>query len=465
MTEKCSVCSTNGSLPIQGAGFSRRRFVKIAGAGLVASWFADVTNPSLLQAVTGVSPKLLNSAKNCILVFLAGAPSHVDTWDLKEGSWTPAELAPTSYGDIRFPQGLLPATAGHLGDIAFVRSGLAWAAVHGLAQTWAQISRNPTGALGKIAPHIGAVVALEAQLQRKDDDVLPGFIALNSGNIVGSGYLPAAYAPFKVAPSEEGLTALIHPQGEARLETRWNLIKATDQDRVKGSLGKPTSDMDGFYDQAKTLIDTPEAGELFAFDEEESARYGGSGFGNSLLVAKKLVGSNRGARFVQVSMGGWDHHDNIYGADGQSLFTQSAQFDPAFGALLDDLKATPGIAAGNTMLDETLVVVLAEFGRTTGDLNNQGGRDHFLRMSYVLAGGGVRGGRALGVTDAAGADVIEYGWSANRDVRPEDLTATIYSALGIDYTFTRNDDPLGRGFEYVPYASEGLYEPISDLFV
>ncbi|MGH9420755.1 MAG: DUF1501 domain-containing protein, partial [Thermoanaerobaculia bacterium] len=113
---------------------------------------------------------------------------------------------------------------------------------------------------------------------------------------------------------------------------------------------------------------------------------------------------------------------------------------------------------------ETLVVVVAEFGRTVGVLNNQAGRDHNLRMTTVWAGGGVRGGSVLGKTDATGGSVVDFGWSPNRDVRPEDVTSTIYSALGIDYTTIRHDDPLNRGFEYVPFASVGTYQPIDELF-
>ena len=124
----------------------------------------------------------------------------------------------------------------------------------------------------------------------------------------------------------------------------------------------------------------------------------------------------------------------------------------------------PGAAAGKTLLDETLVVVMAEFGRTVGALNNQNGRDHNLRMSSVWAGGGIRGGQVIGKTDATGNAVAEYGWSANRDVRPEDVTCTIYSALGIDYTTVRADDPLGRGFEYVPFAKDGTYKPVDEMF-
>jgi hypothetical protein len=82
----------------------------------------------------------------------------------------------------------------------------------------------------------------------------------------------------------------------------------------------------------------------------------------------------------------------------------------------------------------------------------------------AMAGGGVKGGRTIGATNAVGDAAVEYGWTANRDIRPEDITATIYSALGIDYTIIRPDDPLGRGFEYVPFAKEGTYGPVDELF-
>jgi uncharacterized protein (DUF1501 family) len=336
--------------------------------------------------------------------------------------------------------------------------------VHQLAVAWAQIARNPAGATGKIAPHIGAVVSLEAQASRQLTDVLPGFVALNSGNIPGSGYLPARYAPFGVTPNANGLTSLTHPDGSARLATRWNLLQAMDPDRQSGALGKNATDMGGFYDQAKVLIDSPDVNRLFSFTPADHLRYGSTSFGDSLFIAKNLVGARRGTRFVQVSMGGWDHHSNIYATTGSSIITNMKTFDPAFGALLSDLASTPGSDAGKTLLDETMVVVLGEFGRTVGALNAQGGRDHFLRMSVVFAGGGVKGGRVIGKTDPTGKDATEFGWSANRDVRPEDVTSTIYSALGIDYTTVRRDDPLNRGFEYVPFAKDGTYGPVHELF-
>lgn len=464
----CKTCTDGNSFPLFGSGFSRRRFFRVAGTGLVGSYFLDLASPPRrVEAAT--APVLRGTARKAILIFLSGAPSHTDTWDLKEGAWTPSDFAPTTFGgSLRFPQGLLPKTAEQLGHMAFIRSSLSWAAVHSLSQTWAQIARNPTGALGNIAPHIGAVVALEAQAKRKPTDVLPGFVALNSGGIPGPGYFPASYAPFRIAPGNgTGLTSLVHPDrnadGSSRLPARYDLIRTLDSDRTDGSLGKGSTDMDEFYVNAKTLIDSPDTSGLFKFTTAERAPYGNTGFGDSLLIARNLVGAARGTRFVQVTLGGWDNHSNIYQRPG-GLYGQCAAFDPAFGALLSDLATRPGEFAGQTLLDETLVVVIGEFGRTVGALNANGGRDHFLRMSVVMAGGGVRGGRVIGQTDARGDKVVDYGWSGNRDVRPEDVAATIYSALGIDYTTVRRDDPVGRGFEYVPFAKDGVYKPVDEVF-
>ena len=439
--------------------FSRRNFMRIAGTGLVASWFADVVDPRLLFGQTSSAlPQLRNTAKSCIFIFLSGAPSQTDLWDFKEGAWTPTDFAPTNYGDVRWPKGVMPKTAEHLDKLTIVRSALSWAAVHQLGQVWAQIARNPGGATGAIAPHMGAVVSLESQTTRTPADVLPGFIALNSGGIPTSGYLPAKYAPFGVTSAATGLSTLSHPEGTERFSRRWDLMQKLDCCRGDDSLGKPAADMNDFYDQAKTLIDAPGINTLFTFNDEEHTRYGATTFGDSLIVARNLAASNKGTRFIQTTLGGWDHHSDIYDrAAAQSLYTQGAQLDNALSALLTDLAAM-------NILKDTLVVITAEFGRTVGPLNNQGGRDHYLRQSIVFAGGGTRGGRVLGKTNETGNAVVDYGWSAKRDVRPEDVTCSIYSALGIDYTKVRDDDPLGRGFEYVPEAKQGAYTEIAELW-
>ena len=133
--------------------------------------------------------------QNCIFILLAGAPSHTDTFDLKVGSWTPASFNPTSYGDLLFPQGLMPNLANEIGSIALVRSVQAWATAHGLAQTWVQIGRNPVSGLSKIAPHIGSVVSMELS-PSSSDHTLPPFISLNAGSGPDNGYFPPEMAPF-----------------------------------------------------------------------------------------------------------------------------------------------------------------------------------------------------------------------------------------------------------------------------
>jgi hypothetical protein len=470
-TIECPDCTKASGFPLgKSEGFSRRGFMQIAGTGLVASFFADVFSPRLLQAATTApNVTLHNTAKNAIFIFLPGAPSNIDTWDLKEGAWTPSDFNATSYdnNNVRFPQGLMPMTAAQLGKIAFVRSGLSWAAVHTLGQSWAQIARNPGGATGAIAPHIGAVVALESQIKRLPTDVLPGFIALNSAGIPSSGYFPASYAPFQVVPAATGLPTIAHPDGATRFSDRWSFLHSLDANRSSGILGKASADMNDFYTQSKALMDAPNINATFSFSPTEHTKYGATTFGDSLIVARNLVAAGNGTRFVQATLGGWDHHSGIYdkpGAGVNSLYTQMAQFDPAYASLLADLSSMPGSVSGKTLLDETIVVVVAEFGRTVGVLNNQAGRDHNLRMTTVWAGGGVRGGQVIGKTDATGGSVSDYGWSANRDIRPEDVTSTLYSALGIDYTTVRHDDPLNRGFEYVPFAKDGTYQPINELF-
>ena len=456
----------SGTTPYNGRELSRRGFLELGAGGLVASWF--LRSPVSAWAATTAQVTPHATAKNVIFVFLPGAPSQIDTWDLKEGAWTPADFQPTSFGGgLRFPAGLLPNISGHLPDISIVRSMRASALVHGLGQTWLQIARNPTGATGSEAPNMGSIAALELDPQRAQADVLPAFLSLNTqAGLSGAGYFSSAFSPFVVQPTATGLPSLTHPDGAARFGTRWKDLEALDSALRSGQpLGKDASDAVSFYNQAKVLVDSPDVNALFSYTTADSARYGNTSFGNSCLVAKQLLAGKRGARFVMVSMGGWDMHSNIYDkAVATNLYTQTAQLDPALGSLLADLKATPGKTAGKTLFDETLVVIAGEFGRTVGLLNGQNGRDHFAINSALFAGGGVKGGQVIGATDAAGSTITDSGVSGRTELRAEDIACTVYSALGIDWTIERHDDPLGRGFEYVPNAKNGVYAPIDRLF-
>lgn len=461
---KCECEKYHGVNPFwNGPSFSRRQFFKIAGTAVAGYYLLPVTRPLELRAQTP-SVTLQGTAKSCIYIHLDGAPSHVDTFDLKEGSWTPTDFAPTSFGSIRFPQGLMPNIAKQLQNITFVRSVRAWALIHSLGQVWKQIARNPAAALGKIAPNIGAVVAYEFDKHRTSGQLLPAFISLNSANLVGSGYFPAQYANFDVAPSANGLANVTHPDGQSRFNTRWSLLHSMDDPlRVNSPLGRPPQDMNQFYTSANGLMYNPVINGIFSFTTAEHTQYGSSSLGDALITARNIIKSNQGTHFVTVSFGGWDNHQNIY-TKNAGIYSRAAQFDPALAALISDLAALPGSTSGRSLLDETLIVASGEFGRTVGPLNNQGGRDHFLQQSVLFAGGGVKGGKAIGSTDAQGAATLDPGWSQQRDIKPEDLACTIYSSLGIDYTTELFNDPLKRGFEYVPFAKDGLYNPIDELF-
>jgi hypothetical protein len=432
---------------------NRRMFFRHLGSA-VGGYFLLPSRPMETVARAAVRP--MGTAKNVVFVMMSGGPSHSDTFDLKEGAWTPSFLAPTSYGEIRWPQGIMPKLAEQMESIALLRSVRSWAAVHDLARTWVQIGRNPVSGLAKIAPHIGSVVSLELGAGRSA--ILPAFVSLNAGSGPDQGYLPPDHAPFYVSPGGNGLANTRHNDGQATFERRYALLQDIDAPNRGGAaeLGFSIDEMASFNLSARKLMYNPEVDGVFTFDQATRTAYGATGFGNACITARNLLRAKMGTRFIQITMGGWDMHANIY-TPNAGLQALTRQFDAGVGALLADLKS-------DGLLDETLVIAMGEFGRTVGAPNGQAGRDHFLQQSVLMAGGGIRGNRALGKTDETAQVTTEPGWSVDRDFRAEDLEATIYSALGIDWTTVRHDDPLGRGFEYVPTNQGVQYSPIHELW-
>jgi hypothetical protein len=434
--------------------WTRRRFFQLGSAGVSGAVLANRGIWAADGRGAGVTPR--NTARNVIFVLLQGAPSQVDTFDFKylEGT-TPAAFAPETIKGVLWPTGLLPKLGQQLSDFAIVRSLRSHALVHALSQAWTQIGRNPVGSGG--APHIGSVVAVEKEPERTAGQKFPTFLALNSNNAEGPGFLQSKYGAFKVTAAPGGLADAEHPAGASRFNRRLNLMRSLDDGlRISSPDGKAMEDYDGFYKAAQGLMYDPVVNRSLGFTAADSARYGSSPLGNACLVASQVVKAEQGTRFIQItSADGWDMHSNIYlppflPAKGRIL-------DDAISAMLSDLKA-----AG--LLSTTLVVMLGEFGRTLGPLNNARGRDHHPQQFAFFAGGGVRGGTILGATDATGSDVAEYGWSRQRYVYMEDVEATIYSALGIDWTYVRTDNPLHTRFEYVPGSLQDVYGPIHELW-
>jgi hypothetical protein len=437
--------------------WTRRQMIQFSAAGLAGTFLT----PRIRGAAAGgagVVPK--GTAKNVIFVLLQGAPSHVDTFDLKfTDGVTPASFQPENIGGTLWPTGLMPKLGQQLSKFAIVRSVRSHAVVHSLSQVWVQIGRNPTGVLGNVAPHIGSVVAAEKEAERLPGQTFPTFLSLNatSNLMPGAGYLEVKYGPFKLTADAGGIPYTANPNGDARLRRRLDLLDTLDGNLRKSSPdGVAMEDFAEFYVAADGLMHSPAVNQAFTFTAADSARYGGTGLGNAFLVAHQVLKAQQGTRFIQVtSTDGWDMHAQIYSAN--NLPAKGRVLDNGLSALLDDLEASG-------LLSTTLIVMMGEFGRTVGRLTGAAGRDHYPQQFAFFAGGGVKGGTIVGQTNESGSDVVDPGWSRSRYVYTEDIEATIYSALGIDWTYVRQDDPLHRGFEYVPFSGQDLYGPVHELW-
>ncbi|MEZ6114865.1 MAG: DUF1501 domain-containing protein, partial [Pirellulaceae bacterium] len=294
--------------------------------------------------------------------------------------------------------------------------------------------------------------------ERESSQVLPRFIAVPSfrvggGRLSGHGFLPASAAPFSVGGdpgrSEFRVRDLDYYPGldRERLERRKGYLQQLDrlarqvESAAFGNATRSGDETQSFaalnpaMEQAYRLATSTEAKLAFRLEDEPShvrQAYGGRSVGQCCLLARRLV--ERQAPFVLVNHAGWDTHDDAYtrlkeGYTGAKIPVGLApSLDQALDALLDDL-----IQRG--LLDETLVLVMGEFGRTP-KLNTQGGRDHWPRVFSVLAAGaGIPGGQVIGASDATGENPRE------RPITPSDLAATVYTLLGIDpaHTLHTND--------------------------
>jgi uncharacterized protein (DUF1501 family) len=409
---------------------TRRDFLRAgaAGAGAVGLTLADLCR---VEAANG------KQERNCIVLFLVGGPSQLDTWDLKPDA--PADIRGpfkpirTSVPGIEIGEHF-PLMARRADRFALVRSVFHQAApVH---ETGHQLMQ--TGRLfrsGHEYPHYGAVVS---KLSGEPSIILPAPIG-NTGVSVshgqGAGYLGDDHEPFIVRgdPNSASYSAQID-----------RVHRAAD------AAVRPDADQKAF-----DLLFSASAKQALDVESERTdlrARYGRNTFGQSCLLARRLVES--GVRLVTVNMFDtvfnevtWDCH-----ADGGALAsnlddyrdTLCPMFDKAYTALLDDLES-------RGLLDNTMVVAMGEFGRTP-HLNPRGGRDHWPGVWTVLfAGGGVRGGQVIGASDRHGAE------PKDRPVTSAEIAASVYRGLGID-PHTRLTGPDNRPLPLVEA------EPIHELF-
>jgi hypothetical protein len=389
----------------------------IAGLGLELSDFLAIRSAQAAENQFETPPVV---AESVIQIFMPGGMSAQETFD-------PKPFAPIEYrGELKaiktkipgesFSE-FLPKTADIADRLTVIRSLTHGEAAHERGTHNMFTGYRPSPALQ--FPCMGSVVSHELGPRNN----LPAYICIpNQPNeFAGSGYLSSSFAPFSLGddPARNGFQVrdLSLPGGvdEARYKRRLAALETVNERFVKSTTSDNVGAMSTFYQRAFDLIGSPQAREAFnisAEDDKLRDRYGRNPAGQRMLMARRLV--EAGARFVTLTYGGWDHHNNIFPA----IRREVPPFDQAFAALITDLEE-------RGMLDKTLVLVSSEFGRTP-KVNGTAGRDHWAKVfSVVMAGGGAKRGAIVGSSGPTANEPDET------PVSPEDLATTIYHQLGI----------------------------------
>ena len=400
------------------------------------------------------------TARACIFINLAGAPSHLDTFAPKDGPWNPKDAKLTQNGKIILSEAYFPKLSKITNDLCVLRSLQSWEAAHDRGQFYLQTGHPSNPAFAQETPHIGAVVSRELYDSTKP---LPPFLSFYGSGQQGQAFLSGRFAPMNPSPNPNGLSTLEHnyygTNSNARFEQRFNLLSALDAPLRKTPPDASFATYSSFYDSAKAMMYNSSIANVFKYTTEDQNRYGNTNIGRALILARNAVRARNGAAFISATTGGWDMHQQMFDVTYPSnIYVVSNALDQAIGALVEDLKASGDFQS-------TLIVAMGEFGRTPGNLNALGGRDHWKNaMSALMLGGGVKGGQAIGDQTADGAEISDPGWRGNRPIQTEDVVATIYSALGIDWTKRITDTPSNRVYEYVPFGTLGTYFPIDEVF-
>jgi hypothetical protein len=404
------------------AGLSRRRLLQVGGLSLLGLGLSDV-----LRAASTAGRE-----RSCILLWLDGGPSQFETFDPKPNASDavrgPYGAIKTNVVGIQFSE-LLPMLTQQMCRCAVIRSGN-----HGID------SHSPIPMLTAFPNSTTSYGAVVTKLKGAAGE-MPPYVHLGAKLAVGGGVFGASCDPVEVRdPTGSKLElpqfALRADVSAERFQRRRDLLTAVDRMRGEAHRSKDVDKMDTFQQRAVAMLTSTRVREAFDLAREKDAlreRYGANFFGQSCLLARRLV--EAGTRFVQVkwydniAFHGWD----VHGADlaGIARMEQHLcpRLDQGLSALLEDLHQ-------RGLLDSTLIVVLGEFGRTP-KINKYGGRDHWPHcFSVLLAGAGVPGGTVVGASDSDGA------YPAHTPVRPPELAATIYRRLGLD----TNADPRLKPF-------------------
>jgi hypothetical protein len=415
-------------------GVSRRGLLQLgslAGLGL--------SLPALLRAEKAAAnpSKPSKSETNCILIWTQGGTSHHDTVDPKPQAPVSIrgefDVIDTAVPGVQFTE-ILPNLAKELGRFAVLRGWNPKNGSHGSADQYVMSGRRFNPALRY--PTYGSVVAH----QKGFKSALPPFVQLGKSidrRFGGgtSGILGLEHSPFEMLEDPNGKSFAVRditpPKGTSseRVDRRRNVLAKLDALQRKADQQPEKFDsLDENFQAAFNMITSPQTKKAFQIGEEDPKlrdRYGRHKFGQSCLLARRLIQS--GVRFVTVTDGGWDTHANNFKSLKSSRIPPVDQGLPQLLADLED----------QGMLDNTLVMWLTDFGRTP-KINSASGRDHWSTSGFaIMAGAGIPGGSVLGATDDEGGKVIR------NEYHSEDIAATVYAKLGLPLDLIVNS-PDGR---------------------
>jgi hypothetical protein len=425
-------------------GVSRRDLLKVGALSLGGLGLAD-----LLRLSAQADPSQRKDL-SVILLWQGGGPSHLDMWDLKpeapsefRGTFSPISSSVPGYQVSEH----LPYSARVVDRLAVLRSVSHPDSGHQSASHMLLTGYKPTNDIPfNEVPSYGSIVSHE--LGSKNPG-FPAYVTLpHAGPGMAASYLGVAYNPFETLgdPSSDTFSVrnLKLPNGLSieQLDHRMTMLKQFDRMRRDTDASGLIAGMDAFTQQAWNLVTSPAVQEAFNIDKEDTKlrdRYGRHNWGQNMLLGRRLV--EAGVRFVTVDIGGWDTHANNFEALKQRLLPK---FDQSFATLIEDLDQ-------RGRLDNTLVLLWGEFGRTPR-INANSGRDHWSNvMSVVMAGGGLKRGIVLGESDPRAE------FPKERPLTPQDVLATMYHLLGIDRHKTFSND-ASRPVEILNYG-----EPIHEI--
>jgi hypothetical protein len=423
--------------PNSSGELTRRDALKLAAAGVTGVSLSGWLN---VLAAHAASQKTRH--KSCILLWMDGGPSHIDTFDPKPESKTGGPFKPisTSVSGIGVSE-YFPQFAQLMQHAVILRGMSTGEGAHGRAKYNLHTGYRE-GQGGVVYPSLGAIVAKELG---NEEFPLPSFVSVGNRSY-GAGFLGTRYQPLVVADARRGVANLRPLVSGGAFDGRVGLLEEMEKAFYRDYQAGTSAAHRTTYQRAVALMKSKEAKAFDITSEPGSVRkaYGETRFGEGCLLARRLI--ETGVRFVEVSLGGWDTHQNNF----QRVKALSQQADPAMAALVRDLKE-------RGLLESTLVVWMGEFGRTPR-LNARGaqpGRDHYPRAwSTVLAGGGIKGGQVVGKTDKDGASVVEGRTSAI------DFLATVCTVLGINYT-KQNTTPSNRPVRIVDKGARVVKEVLS----